>query len=256
SSIAMPRTIALLASELWTAPEADPATQLSFSDSPPEKVNNTEVEQEKATLTSRTLQESYRTGGDFGFSLGIEDRGINRTGSYLPYSSGFLSWTLSAEWAARPDFGVYAALSHANSVPEDTYDSSSLSTIGIYDRGELGVYVPVLSGSWRIDMRFGGGYDKQYQPGILKLDYEYLEVGADVLYFMHENFVVTGLWSHLAILDGPRNTGYKTQLGAIWRLRPFLLEGKLTVSHADIHFRGATFGKSTVRGELGLRYSY
>ncbi len=256
SAIAMPRTIALLASELWTAPEPDPAIQISsshaLSDGSISPVSRPEFGQEEARRFP-SLQESYRTGGTFGFALGLEGRTIERASVGYGEPKEYLSWTLSAEWAARPNFGFFAELSHANSIPENGLGRDQ---IAIYDRGEMGAYVPVLSGSFRIDMRFGAGYDKQFEPNALKLDYEYLEVGADFLYFMRDNFMVTGRWSYQAILDGSRNTGVAAQMGAIWRLRPFLLEGKWTLSQADIEFRGEGFNKTGLRGELGLRYSF
>lgn len=260
SDIAIPRTIAIFASELWTAPEADPSVQVAASSSLSTSSSKNSLEPARAFTqsVSRTpsLQETYRKGVSFGFGLGMEERTIGDK-HYLSQtlSHGYIGWSLSAEWAVTPTVGFFVNFGHGNS-SANTANYLEPKGIGIYDKGELGAYVPVLSGKYRLDMRFAAGYDKQYQPNVVKLDYEYLEVGADVRYFWRDGLMLTGIWSLQSILSNADRIRSRVGAGVGVRMNQFLLEGKFSYINTDLQFRGREYYRSSAQLGLELLYRY
>lgn len=260
SDIAIPRTIAIFASELWTAPEADPSVQVAASGSlsKSSSKNSTGVEGRSVVRTMNrlpSLRDSYRKGVSFGFGLGIDDRQIRPVSRDMTNSDGFIGWSLSAEWAAHPRVGVFASFGHGNSSP-NTSSRDGETRIGIYDKGEIGAYVPILSEKWRFDLRVAAGYDKQYQPRTVKLDYEYLELGVDVRYFMRDNLMLTGVWSLQSINQPTREIRSRVGAGIGMRINQFLLEGKFSYFDAEIEYRGEFYYRTSIQLGLELLYRY
>ena len=253
-SIAMPRTIALLAAELWTAPE--PAeTESAGGAAPTGLTRDSDV---------KLQGPSYRDTVQVGLGLRSTSRTLyaGRSAGQSKARGTLVAASLHVEFPLWSWFGLYGyqLLSGYHQL-----DGHSLDGDGIqWRRGEIGAYIPVRKSRLRMDVTGSVGFDYYSAVGETSSsmdvmpDYLFDTLGVDFAYPVNPKLLITGAANVMFItnrgLDAGNLSGLRWGMGLTYELqRRVQIRGEVEALWAN---GGSSYADTMTSFELGARYLY
>ncbi len=188
-AVAKPRTIAVLAAELWTAPEASSAPTLDLAQvaPPPEPAKP-------------RFGPSYRNGITASIDIIQTHRSVyaGRTNGRFGANGNFTAVGFKADWRVFKWLGVFAGASVSSET--NMAGHAELQAPVRWRRSESGFYIPVLRKRFRLDLRYSSGQDTITAQGVdvrnsfrtLLPRYSYSSFGIDMAYVINKKTNITG----------------------------------------------------------------
>tara|TARA_R110002096_G_scaffold435826_2_gene663524 strand:- start:39158 stop:40129 length:972 start_codon:yes stop_codon:yes gene_type:complete len=255
-SVALPRTIALLAAELWTAPEPQAAQKLGISDDA--------AGTRKGPRTPRRLY-------TIGVGLQNVHRHIEAGRQEGPsFASGnYEALVLRAEVPLFPSFGVFA--SHRRSRQQELRGHERLEKPTRWMRTEVGGYIPFYKSRLRIDLRFSMGTDRvvaddsfaTYISMAVVPDYSFKSAGFDAKYAIDAKFTAATWLTVISTNNDDQEfgspKGSRWGVGLAYEVLPgWILDGTMesTMLTENRNLKGRNYQDSSASVELGLQYRY
>jgi hypothetical protein len=216
--VARSRTIAVLAAELWTAPEAPLAP--SEASAPPSITETVE-----RSAPAPELRSNYRSKLSAGVALVQSSRSFHagRRNSRVGAQGDFSSLAFRADWPASRWLGLFTEASVSAS--SRMAGHAELDASVRWRRSEAGMYVPLVRKRFRLDLRFSFGTDTITAQGVyvrnsertLLPRYDYLSFGVDMAYAINPKTSlvswITSYDANTTDLDYPELTGRRWGLG-------------------------------------------
>ncbi len=207
-SIAMPRTIALLAAELWTAPEPELESEGEMDT---ESANNSDIE---------SAGPSYRDRVQLGLGFRVASRTLfsSRSDGQARASGLLVAPALHVEFPLLSWLGLYGyqLMSGYQQLDGHTRQGDGVQ----WRRGELGAYIPLRRKQLRIDVTGSIGHDNlspSGSEGAANMDllpsYLFDSIGIDGAYFVNSKLLVSGAANVVFI------TNRGSDPGSLWGVR-------------------------------------
>lgn len=189
--VARSRTIAVLAAELWTAPEPSPAT-------PPGLQVAVEL-QDTVPPAKPRFGPSYRSDITVGVDLVQMHRSVyaGRDDGRYGANGNFTAIGFNADWRIFRWLGVFTAANVSSET--NMAGHAELRAPVRWRRSETGFYVPLRTKRFRLDLRYSGGLDTITAQGVnvrnnertILPRYKFSSFAADMAYVLNQKTNVT-----------------------------------------------------------------
>jgi hypothetical protein len=211
--VARSRTIAVLAAELWTAPEPSPPPRVALVDTVVPPVPSTprfgplyrnKISASVDVLQSHRSVYAGRSSGRFGANGNFSAIGFN------------------ADWPVFRWIGIFAGASVSSETTMAGH--AELNAPVRWRRSESGIYIPVWRKRFRLDLRFSTGADTITAQGVnvrnsfrtILPRYRYSSIGTDMAYVVNEKSNITA-WG-TTYRASTTDTDYTSLSGSRWGL--------------------------------------
>jgi hypothetical protein len=156
---ARPRTIAVLAAELWTAPEPSPAT-------PPGLQVALAIQERDAVPAKPRFGPSYRSDLTVGVNVIQMHRSFyaGRDDGRYGANGNFTAIGFKADWPVFRWLGVFTGASVSSETSMAGH--GELRAPVRWRRSETGFYVPIRHKQFRLDLQYSGGLDTVTAQGV------------------------------------------------------------------------------------------